>query len=107
MEEIILFNNRVQLMEQVKERSIVTIAIGPKKYCLTRVGEDVFVFESKCPHFDHPMNDAKVSPLGKVTCTWHNYQFDLNHGKETENRCHSLKTRKAYWNPSGQLAVQL
>lgn len=103
--EVILFNSRDELMKTVDNYGIVTVRIDSKIMCLTRVGEEVFLFESKCPHFDHPMENAKVSPAGKVTCTWHNYQFDLNTGEESESRCRSMKTSRAYYNSSGQLIV--
>ena len=107
MSEVILFNTKEELTNIVGNYAIVTVIVNLEQMSVTRINDDVYVFESKCPHFDHPMKDAKVSPAGKVTCTWHNYQFDLNSGKESETRCRSMKTKKAYYNENGQLLVQL
>lgn len=105
MEEVILFETKEQLLNTVKNREVITIQISQNQYCVTRIGEDVYMFESKCPHFDHSMANAKISPNGQATCSWHNYQFDLTSGNESSNRCRNLLTQKANWNADGKLVV--
>ena len=88
-------------------QEILTIQVGNARYNMTRVGNQVFVFEQKCPHFDHSLANGKVSPHGQITCLWHNYQFNLKTGEESEERCRKLITHQAEYTEDGQLMVRL
>lgn len=107
MEEVILFSSKKEMEKALAQQEVLTIQVGMVKYNMTRVGNEVYVFEQKCPHFDHSLANAKVSPYGKITCLWHNYKFDLQSGEESEERCRSLVTHQAEWTDDGQLMVKL
>jgi len=59
---------------------------------LQRQGE-CFVFESLCPHREHPLEAASVEG-GIVECPLHGYQFSLRSGEllyASEQPCRSLR----------------
>ncbi len=105
MNEVVLFESKRELFAVVKNYEIISIRVHQSIYCLTKIDTTVYVFEPKCPHFDYPLKRAKVSPAGKITCTWHNFQFDLGSGEERELRCRQLQTHQTHWNSAGQLVL--
>lgn len=106
-EKVILFESRELLDRHVAEKAIIQVSVGGQRYCLTRIAQRVFVFETKCPHFDHPLTQASVNPYGQVVCPWHGYQFDLGSGNESQSRCRDLIVKEAQWNEDGALVVVL
>ncbi|WP_421874323.1 Rieske (2Fe-2S) protein [Marinoscillum sp.] len=107
MAEIQLFSSKKELYNHLNDRGIITIQVEQSRYHMTRIGDNVFVFEPKCPHFDNSLANASISPSAKITCMWHNYQFDLLTGQESQRRCRQLKTNQATWQPDGSLTVDL
>lgn len=53
----------------------------------------VFAVRNQCPHRDVPLDDGLVDQ-GCVTCTWHNWRFDLRTGEHitTFGRRHGVPT---------------
>lgn len=106
-EEVILFSDKKTFQKTLQEKGIIQIQYNQQKYCVTKVGQSVYVFEPKCPHFDYPLIQAKVNAFSKVVCPWHGYQFDLTNGEEQRHRCRALDVRLAYWNEKEELVVKL
>ncbi|MEQ8470267.1 MAG: Rieske 2Fe-2S domain-containing protein [Marinoscillum sp.] len=107
MEQIILFNSKSEMANKLQDRQIVQVLIDGQKFNLTRHGDQVIIFELKCPHFEYPLNQAKVNPFGEVVCPWHNYQFNLHSGEEKEDRCRNLWMKQATWNQESQCIIEL
>lgn len=83
-----------------------------------------FAVEDNCPHANAPLNDGTVC-RGVVTCSWHDWQFDMNTGESlmSEHICIKafdiieddgalwavlkLKSRKSTHDDDGQLLGEL
>jgi len=60
---------------------------------IQRQGE-LFLFESHCPHQNHPLDVASIGN-GIIECALHQYQFAIEDGRllhATEEPCRGLRT---------------
>lgn len=103
--EVIIFKSEKAFCNHVKERQILLIQIGNEYYCLTRIAKRGYVFQSKCPHYDHPLQKGHINFSNEVICPWHSYRFDLNTGIESAHRCKELKTFATSLNQKGEVVV--
>lgn len=103
MEEVILFENQKQAYQILSERTIKKVRLDNKEFGINRFNNDIYIFDVACPHAAYDLTTGKTSPLGTIVCPWHNYQFSLSNGEESERRCNKLKIKKAYLNDSGNL----
>ena len=107
MEEVILFENKEEAFQVLGEREIKKIRVGNKEYGINRFNNEIFVFDIACPHAAYDLTTGKTSPLGTIVCPWHNYQFYLSNGKESQDRCKQLKVEKVHTNQLGNLCFIL
>ncbi|MEQ9304697.1 MAG: Rieske 2Fe-2S domain-containing protein [Marinoscillum sp.] len=105
MSQAILFSSPQEMHAKLENRQIIQVMIGNQKRNLTRVDEQVILFEGKCPHFEYPLHQAKINPFGEIVCPWHNYRFNLLSGRESEDRCRKLNLKLASWNDQSQCVV--
>lgn len=52
-------------------------------------GDRIHACASRCPHMGYPMRKGTVRE-GVITCAWHNWEFDLDHGGCYRGACDDL-----------------
>ena len=55
-----------------------------------RFDERFYVTETRCPHMGYPMSKGTIRD-GIVTCAWHKWDFDLEHGGCYRGSCDDLR----------------
>lgn len=106
LEEFILFQPDQSPSGILDNYEIKMISVAGDKLCLSRIGEQLFVFEPFCPHFDYPLQNGKINGHKQIICAWHGYQFDLETGKESRKRCRPLNTYPTYKNQEGAIVLR-
>ena len=72
--------NRVARLEDLSDGIPVSVTVDKAKILLVRLGETVYAFKGKCPHYGAPLSKGLL--CGKeLTCPWHNARFDITTGK--------------------------
>jgi len=107
MEEVILFNSRKDMLKAFDKANPLMISFAGSKYYLKRKDEQVFLYQTKCPHSGYSLGQAAINPFFELVCPWHGYRFHLKTGKESQQRCGELFAKQAFWNEQGQLLVEL
>jgi nitrite reductase/ring-hydroxylating ferredoxin subunit len=59
-------------------------------FCVVRVRDRIYAFESLCPHLKEPLSNGKINHLDEIICPLHHFRFSLKTGSETSNRCRPL-----------------
>lgn len=58
---------------------------------LTRLDDQIYAFNSECPHASGDMSQSTISRKGRIDCPDHGYVFDIRSGRitwpEDENYC--------------------
>jgi len=106
-EEIRLFESIQEAFDILKNLEIKKIQINQQFYGIVRVNDDIFVFEKDCPHASYDLTQGNISPLGRIVCPWHNYQFKLASGDEISSRCKGLQVTKTYLKEEAGLYCEL
>ena len=65
--------------EEIAVGSSVCVELEEVQVGLFHTPEGLFAIDNVCPHHGAPLHDGMVSE-GKVTCPWHQWQFDLKNG---------------------------
>jgi nitrite reductase/ring-hydroxylating ferredoxin subunit len=60
------------------------------KICIAHTGKGWFAIEDECPHLGESLSKGTINYLNEITCPWHSYRYNLEHGREC-----SQKTRDA------------
>jgi len=94
--EIQLFESLEEAHRVIPHLAIKPILIHQKPYALARIGEVFYVFDRYCPHAAYDLSQGNISPLKRIVCPWHNYQFSMDSGQEVSSRCKELTIKKAY-----------
>jgi nitrite reductase/ring-hydroxylating ferredoxin subunit len=91
MKTFVLGDNKEQVLELIPNKKIKTVQLGATKVCVTRDGEEFFVFETLCPHRKASLNQGFINGMQEVVCQLHEYRFDLRTGQVTSGSCSDLK----------------
>lgn len=66
----------------LQEKKRILFRQGKKQISLFQVGDDCYAVDNRCPHEGYPLMEGTVDgPNCRLTCQWHNWQFDLKTGK--------------------------
>jgi nitrite reductase (NADH) small subunit len=65
--------------EELAVGTSVCVELDEVQVGLFRTPEGFFAIDNVCPHHGAPLHDGMVAD-GKVTCPWHQWQFDLKSG---------------------------
>ncbi|MEO6812662.1 MAG: Rieske 2Fe-2S domain-containing protein [Ginsengibacter sp.] len=73
------------------ENNLIEIEIEEKKICIANTAFGLRACTSKCPHAGGNISQGKLDSKQNITCTVHNYQFNLINGRDTNNEGYFLK----------------
>ncbi|SMD42919.1 Rieske [2Fe-2S] domain-containing protein [Aquiflexum balticum DSM 16537] len=106
MKTFVLGDNKEQVLELIPNKKIKTVQLGATKVCVTRDGEEFFVFETLCPHRKASLNQGFINGMQEVVCHLHEYRFDLRTGQVTSGSCPDLKIFQSELTENG-LKIQI
>jgi nitrite reductase/ring-hydroxylating ferredoxin subunit len=90
MKTFTLGTNKEQVLRLIPNKQIKVVQMGPTKVCVTRDGEDFFVFETLCPHRKANLSQGFINGIQEVVCHLHEYRFDLKTGRANSGQCPDL-----------------
>jgi 3-phenylpropionate/trans-cinnamate dioxygenase ferredoxin subunit len=81
-----------QLIYSLEEEKITEIAIGEKKLCVLKRGDQLFAFAATCPHQGARLCEGWLDAQGRIVCHLHKYRFDPANGRNTSGEGYKLRT---------------
>ncbi|AFZ57288.1 NifU family protein [Anabaena cylindrica FACHB-243] len=71
---------RVATVDQINKSSVLSVRIANQDLILNRQGENITCYRNSCSHLGYPLDKGKVEK-GIITCSAHEFQYDLKTGK--------------------------
>ncbi|MEO9475391.1 MAG: Rieske (2Fe-2S) protein [Cyclobacteriaceae bacterium] len=105
--KILLTNSQAQTDTVFEKQNIRCFDIKGKKIAVARLGSEFYAFDNACPHMDYPLTEGHITANKEVTCSWHNYRFDLQTGISSKPGCKPLKTYQVEKASDGGLFLYL
>jgi nitrite reductase/ring-hydroxylating ferredoxin subunit len=71
---------------ELRGRLPLRIEAFGRTWRVLELGGDLLVHAAHCPHAGGPLEDCTPDDVGRVTCPWHGYRFDLRAGAALDGR---------------------
>lgn len=101
MKTFLLGRNKEEVLNMVPDKQIKMVKIGDNSFCIARIGENFYVFESHCPHRKASLVQGFITSNKEVVCPLHEYRFDLENGQVRNGQCPDLKTFAVTFDETG------
>jgi nitrite reductase/ring-hydroxylating ferredoxin subunit len=92
MRWIKIFKSWEDLCEKIPENDPYQVRIGEKAITVVRRNDRLHAFEALCPHQHEPLYKGTVNDFGEIICPLHAYRFNINTGREYNERCRDMIT---------------
>ncbi|MBX2913772.1 MAG: Rieske (2Fe-2S) protein [Cyclobacteriaceae bacterium] len=87
-----IFNNSHEAFDVMGEREPRLLMVREKRICLVRQGNELMAVSNSCTHNGESLSKGKVNFANEIVCPWHGYQFNLQTGREYQQRSADLET---------------
>jgi nitrite reductase/ring-hydroxylating ferredoxin subunit len=101
MEWVKVFSSETEARQQLAADKPQLLVLYGKRICLVLHNNIFFAVQDACTHNGESLSKGQVNYLGEVVCPLHNYQFDLQNGRECSSRSKDLKTYPVKVDESG------
>lgn len=92
MNWIKIFSNEEEARKNLFPDKPRLLVVYGKRICLTFHDGKYYAVQDSCPHNGESLSKGQINYLGEIICPWHNYQFDLQSGRECQSRSRDLQT---------------
>ncbi len=96
-----IFKDRLTAQEKLTENKPQLLIIGENRICLVLRGDSFYAVSDRCTHNGESLSKGSVNFGGEIVCPWHGYQFNLQNGREWQERCADLITFPIREEPDG------
>lgn len=79
-----IYNSLEDGINAVPEKRTAVVLVNGKRICITRVGDEFFGFDTKCPHQGASMVNAQCNEYQQIVCPLHRFKYNLNNGQGDE-----------------------
>ena len=86
MKPIKIFKTKEDGLRAVEEGSARRVVIGDLKICLARHQDVLYAIQDRGPHAKASLSTGKVNARGEIVCPLHNYCYDLETGREYQEK---------------------
>lgn len=74
-------------LNDLKNEELKSFTVKNQKILLTRINDEVYASEAKCPHMRLPLEKGKVVDGCRIQCKFHHAEFDIKTGKSEQWAC--------------------
>lgn len=71
---------------------MVQAVVGDRTICIGRFKEEVFAFQSTCPHAGAKMVMGYIDAQGNAVCPLHRFKFSMKTGKNVSGEGYTMRT---------------
>ena len=68
-------------IDELRQKGPSLLRSGKKQIAVFEVGKQLFATDNRCPHEGYPLREGAVDENCVLTCSWHNWKFDLKSGE--------------------------
>lgn len=92
MNWIKIFQSESEARAKISPDKPRLLVVYGKRICLALHGNTFYAVQDSCTHNGESLSKGAVNYIGEIICPWHNYQFDLQSGRECQSRSKDLQT---------------
>lgn len=92
MNWIKIFSAEEEARARIAQDRPQLLIINKTRVCLVLHNDQFYAVQDACSHNGESLSKGSVNYLGEIICPLHNYQFDLESGRECNVRSKDLKT---------------
>ena len=85
-----IFSSFAEVSESIPKGALRLLIIDGKRIAIAHTENGFRAFSNECPHQNEPLHKGEITRHDEVICRLHHYRFNLQTGKEANNRCGSL-----------------
>lgn len=75
----------------LENQQLVRIELEEKKICVTKLDNQFFGINDRCPHAGTPLSTAKTcNKRGTVVCPTHHYKFNIKNGRSEDGNQYKI-----------------
>ena len=101
MDWIKVFSGADEARKRISTDKPQLLILHGKRVCLVLHNDTFFAVQDSCTHNGESLSKGHVNYLGEVICPLHNYQFNLQNGRECSSRSRDLVTYPVKIDESG------
>ena len=87
-----IFNSIDEAEKRIPLNHTVTASINSLKICIAHAPKGWYAIEDACPHLGESLSKGTINYLNEITCPWHSYRFNLEHGGECGQKTRDART---------------
>jgi len=87
-----IFDDKKSATERLVENKPQLLIVHGKRICLVKRENHFYAVSDKCPHHGESLSKGQINFAGEVVCPWHGHQFNLQTGREYQERSSDLVT---------------
>ncbi|HEX3880380.1 MAG TPA: Rieske (2Fe-2S) protein [Bryobacteraceae bacterium] len=72
---------RICSLDQVPANSAIEVVVRDEPYAICNVNGQITALYGLCPHVGGPLGQGRVSSNGRLSCPYHEWEFDCATGK--------------------------
>jgi nitrite reductase/ring-hydroxylating ferredoxin subunit len=92
MRWIKIFDSLTSANENLAANKPRLLIIGDTRICLVMRDHKIYAVSDRCTHNGESLSKGNVNFAGEIVCPWHGYQFNLQNGREWQERSRDLVT---------------
>jgi 3-phenylpropionate/trans-cinnamate dioxygenase ferredoxin subunit len=75
----------------LENQQLVRIELEEKKICVTKLGNQFFGINDRCPHAGTPLSlSERCNKRGTVVCPTHHYKFNIKNGRSEDGNQYKI-----------------
>jgi nitrite reductase/ring-hydroxylating ferredoxin subunit len=96
-----LFASRQEMEAALPAGQPVARVLAGKSICLVRTEGGLWALRDRCPHNGERLSKGRLNAYGEIICPWHGYRFNLQTGRECQERSADVETFPTRETPDG------
>jgi nitrite reductase/ring-hydroxylating ferredoxin subunit len=101
MQWVKIFSGLEEAQSRLQHDKPQLVIIHGTRVMLVQHQSKFYATQNACTHSGASLSDGSINYLGEIICPLHNYQFDLQTGRECNGRSADLKTFPIKINDTG------
>jgi len=70
------------------------VRLGEKRICIAHGEKGYAAVSDTCPHLGASLSQGSTNFINEIICPWHGYRYNLEHGRECQQRTEDLEVHK-------------
>ena len=80
--------------KQIPKGKLQLVKLGNQRICIAHTDTGYAAFSDICPHLGESLTKGVMNFEHEIVCPWHGYRFNMENGRECQQRTVDLEIHK-------------